>query len=143
MHSKFKKIISLILVITILAAIPVYAAAAEARASAYFSSYSAYISTSGSGKIDVNFNVVGTGTMTKIGSSVVQIFKADGTRVASCSFALNAYSYIMGYNTFSHSASVPYAGVSGQRYYAIVTFFAKDSKGSDTLNYTTSTVTAK
>jgi len=127
MHSKFKKIISLILVITILAAIPVYAAAAEARASAYFSSYSAYISTSGSGKINVNFNVVGTGTMTKIGSSVVQIFKADGTRVASCSFALNAYSYIMGYNTF----------------YAIVTFFAKDSKGSDTLNYTTSTVTAK
>ena len=46
-------------------------------------------------------------------------------------------------NTAFHSDSVPYAGVAGQKYYAVVIFFAKNSSGSDTRSYTTSITTAK
>ena len=46
-------------------------------------------------------------------------------------------------DTAFHSDSVPYAGVAGQKYYAVVIFFAKNSSGSDTRSYTTSITTAK
>lgn len=128
--------------IVFLVSAPVYALAAEARASAYLSGYGASIVTSSNGKINIEFRVVGTGTMTQIGASTVYIYK-NGTRIATRSYTAEGNEYMMGHNTYIHSGSVPYYGVAGQKYYAVVTFYAKNSKGSDTRTYTTSTVTAK
>ena len=142
MSKRIKKTISVILVIVFLVGAPVYAMAAEARASSYFSSYSASITASDNGKMNINFRVVGTGTMTKLGVSTVYIYK-NGTRIATRSYTADGNEYMMGSNTAYHSGSVPYVGVAGQKYYAVVTFYAKNSKGSDTRTYTTSTITAK
>lgn len=143
MSKRILKLISVILVIVFLVGAPVYALAAEARASAWLSGYGASVVASGNGKIKVEFTVVGTGTMAKLGASIIYIYKSDGTRIATISHATEGNEYMMGYNTAFHSGSVPYSGVAGQKYYAVVTFYAKNSSGSDYRNYTTSITTAK
>lgn len=143
MNKRILRSISIILVIVFLVSAPVYAFADEARASAWFTGYGASVVASGNGKINVEFTVVGTGTMTKLGASLIYIYKSDGTRIATISHATKGNEYMMKSNTAFHSDSVPYAGVAGQKYYAVVIFFAKNSSGSDTRSYTTSITTAK
>lgn len=142
MSKRILRSISVILVIVFLVSAPVQALAAEARASAWLSGYGASVVASGNGKINVEFRVVGTGTMTKLGASLIYIYKSDGTRVATISAATKGNEYMMKSNTAFHSGSVPYSGVAGQKYYAVVTFFAKNSSGSDTRSYTTAYKTA-
>ena len=121
---------------------PIQALAAEARASAWFTGYGASIVAAGNGKIKIEFTVVGTGTMTKLGASTIYIYKSNGAFVKTISYTTSGNVYMMGYNTAYHSGSVPYSGVAGQKYYAVVTFFAKNSSGSDTRSYTTAYKTA-
>ncbi len=143
MSKRILKLISVILVIVFLTGAPVYAFAAEARASAWFSGYGASVVASGNGKINIEFTVVGTGTMTMLGASTIYIYKSDGTFIKTISHTADGNDYMMGHNTAYHSGSVPYSGVAGQKYYAVVNFFAKNSSGSDTRSYTTSITTAK
>lgn len=143
MSKRILRSISVILVIVFLVSTPVNAMAAEARASAWLSGYGASIVAAGNGKIKIEFTVVGTGTMTKLGASTIDIYKSNGTFVKTISYTASGNGYMMGYNTAYHSGSVPYSGTAGQNYYAIVTFFAKDSSGSDNRSYKTSTTTAK
>ena len=142
MSKRILRSISIILVSVFLVSAPVHAFAAEARASAWLSGYSSSIEASGNGILNIKFRVVGTGTMTKLGASLIYIYKSDGTRVATISHATKGNEYMMGFNTAYHSGSVPYSGVAGQKYYAVVTFFAKNSSGSDTRSYTTAYKTA-
>lgn len=142
MSKRILRSISVILVIVFLVSTPVHAMAAEARASAWFTGYGASIVASGNGKINVEFRVVGTGTMTMLGVSYIHIYKSDGTRVAKILSSTKGNEYMMKSNTAFHTGSVPYSGVAGQKYYAVVTFFAKNSSGSDTRSYTTAYKTA-
>lgn len=142
MSKRILRSISVILVIVFLVSAPVHAMAAEARASAWFTGYGASIVASGNGKINIEFRVVGTGTMTKLGASTIDIYKSNGTFVKTISYTASGNGYMMGYNTAFHSGSVPYSGVAGQKYYAVVNFYAKNSSGSDTRSYTTGYKTA-
>lgn len=142
MSKRILRSISIILVIVFLVSAPVHAFAAEARASAWFTGYGASIVASGNGKINIEFRVVGTGTMTKLGASTIDIYKSNGAFVKTISYTTSGNGYMMGYNTAYHSGSVPYSGVAGQKYYAVVTFFAKNSSGSDSRSYTTGYKTA-
>ena len=142
MSKRILRSISVILMIVFLVSAPVHAMAAEARASAWLSGYGASIVAAGNGKIKIEFSVVGTGTMTKLGASTIDIYKSNGTFVKTISYTASGNGYMMGYNTAYHSGSVPYSGVAGQKYYAVVTFYARDSSGSDTRSYTTAYKTA-
>ena len=142
MSKRILRSISVILVIVFLVSAPVHAMAAEARASAWFTGYGASIVASGNGKINIEFRGVGTGTMTKLGASTIDIYKSNGTFVKTISYTASGNGYMMGYNTAFHSGSVPYSGVAGQKYYAVVNFYAKNSSGSDTRSYTTGYKTA-
>lgn len=143
MSKKLLRSISITLVIVFLISAPVHAFAAEARASAWLSGYSASLVASGDGIITIKFRVVGTGTMTKLGASTIDIYKSNGTFVKTISYTASGNGYMMGYNTAYHSGSVPYSGTAGQKYYAVVTFYARDNSGSDDRSYKTSTTTAK
>lgn len=142
MSKRILRSISIILVSVFLISAPVHAFAAEARASAWLSGYSASIEASGNGIITIKFRVVGTGTMAKLGVSTIDIYKSNGTFVKTISYTASGNGYMMGYNTAYHSGSVPYSGVAGQKYYAVVTFYARDSSGSDYRSYTTGYKTA-
>lgn len=142
MSKRLLRSISVILVIVFLISAPVQALAAEARASAWFTGYGASIVAAGNGKIKIEFTVVGTGTMTKLGASTIDIYKSNGAFVKTISYTTSGNGYMMGYNTAYHSGSVPYSGVAGQKYYAVVNFYAKNSSGSDYRSYTTAYKTA-
>lgn len=140
MHKKAIRTVAVIVILIMILSTASFAVAP--RASRYIISKSASVIPTGSGNLTIEFSVTGSGTMTKIGASVVEVYKEDGTLIKTYSYTNPSYANMMGYNTFQYSSNVTYSGVSGQRYYAIVTFFAKNSNGSDSKTYTTSTVTA-
>lgn len=115
--------------------------AAEPRASSYIISKSASITAQGGGTIKITFTITATGTMTKLGAQTIDLYDSDGY-VCTFRYTNSNYSNMMGYNDFYHNSYVTYNGVSGETYYAIVSFYAGNSSGGDTRTYTTYSCTA-
>lgn len=115
--------------------------AAEPRASSYIISRSAYISAQGGGDIKIIFTITATGDMTMLGAQTIDLYNSDGY-VCTFRYTNSNYSHMMGYNDYYYSNSVSYDGVSGETYYAVVSFYAGNSSGSDAKLYTTYSVTA-
>lgn len=88
------------------------------------------IAALGNGKIEVDFAVTATGKMPDVGAMFVDIYNESGKYVKTFWYTDPDYSYMMGHNKVSQTASVFYQGVSGQCYYAIVTFYAGNLNGS-------------
>lgn len=107
----------------------------EPQASNYI--HSTYASTTNNGgSVTVRFNTVGTGTMNSIGAQRIVIKNSSGSTVQS--FYYYTTTGMMGYNTFAHGGSVTWTGGSATaKYYAVVTFYAANSSGSDTATYVT------
>ena len=105
---------------------------------AYIRSIGATVSKSGD-TLYVTFTVKGTGPMTSIGASCVQIYTAGGTPVKT--FWSSSNPSMLGSNCTVHTSSVSYDGTDGTSYYAVVTGYASNSSGSSTETYTTSTIT--
>ncbi len=118
-----------------------FAFAAEPRASAYISAKSAYISAQGGGSIKITFSITATGTMTMLGAQTIDLYDSDGY-VTTFRYTNPNYSNMMAYGDFYHNSSVTYDGVSGETYYAVVSFYAGNSSGSDAKLYTTYSCTA-
>lgn len=139
MKSNSTRLIALIL---ILSAFFTYEAAAtyvppdSPDASAYISSYSAIVLNGGSGKLKVEFSVYGTNTMTKIGATVIRLYKSNGTYVTSVWYTDSGRSGMMGSNKAYHFDTET-INVSPGSYYAKVTVYAKNASGSDDIVVTT------
>lgn len=112
----------------------------EINASYYIADRYAACSATGNGKVKVAFDLFGTGVMSMIGATTINVYKSNGTCVAT--YTYYNYSSMMGYNKEYHSSSITYYGTSGQSYYATVTVYARNSTGSDSRTITTNTVTA-
>ena len=138
--------IRLISILLILSALFSFGAAAayippdSPDASAYISSYSVRIINGGSGKLKVDFDITGTGTMTKIGASCIKIYKSNGDYVATIWHTDSGRGGMMGSNKIYHSDVETYTVTPGS-YYVIITFYAKNSSGSDARSVTTGTKT--
>lgn len=135
-------LISAISFILICALFISFAFAATLRASKYISSYNAVISPAGGGDITVECSVVGTGQMKTLGIQSVKIYNVNGRNVATYSYTMPGYEYLMGSDTGFKAASVTHSGISGRSYYAVITFYASDGSGSDSKSYSTITITA-
>ena len=105
-------------------------------ASAYISSYSVSIINGGSGKLKVDFDVTGTGVMTKIGATSIAIYKCNGTYVGTIRYTDSGRSGMMGNNDYYHSDVETYNVTPGS-YYVVVTVYAKNSSGFDAISVTT------
>lgn len=105
-------------------------------ASAYISSYSVSLINGGSGQLKVDFDVTGTGTMTKIGSTCIVIYTSSGTRVATIRPTDPGRSGMLGSYTIYHSDVETYIVTPGT-YYVKVSIYAKNSSGSDEIIVTT------
>ena len=105
-------------------------------ASYYIAAYSASVSNGGNGKIKVTFSITGTGIMTDLGASAIAIYKSNGTYVTTIYYFDSGRSGMMGSNKAYHSDTESiYVGAGS--YYAVVTFYAGNSSGSDAQNYQT------
>ena len=131
---KFLKSFSICLIIITMISTTAFAAApndpVDPQSNSYIWTTTVGIAALGSGKIEVDFSVTATGLMPDVGATRVAIYKADGTRVASYWYTDSGYGYMIGHNRVSQTASVTYQGVSGQRYYANVTFYAGNLNGA-------------
>lgn len=139
MNHKAFRIIAFILVLTALlsiSAFAVYNPPDSPDASAYISSYSVSIINGGSGKLKVDFDVTGTGTMTKIGATCITIYKCNGTYVGTIWNTDSGRSGMLGSNTIYHSDVETYTVTPGS-YYVRVSIYARNSSGSDEIIVTT------
>ena len=137
-YIKSKRILASLMIIMLLAylIVPI----ASARASYYISAYSAGITAGSNGNITVSFSITGTGTMTEIGSTRIEIHE-NGRHVGT--FVHTSTPTMMGSNKALHGSTVTYKGVAGRSYYAIVTYKSANSTGWDNRALQTTTITAK
>ena len=140
MFRKGTRIISIVLILCALFSLGVAAAYIppdSPDASAYINSYSVRILNGGNGKLKVDFDITGTGVMTKIGASCIKIYKSTGAHVATIWHTDSGRSGMMGSNDYYHSDVETYTVTPGS-YYVIITFYAKNSSGSDAISAQTS-----
>ena len=141
--SVFVRLIALLLVFSFL--VPVYAQAAETesvqpRASAYLSTYGAYVYLPGNGEVQVYFNVTGTDDMDELGALSIAIYESTDSEnwTWKKTFKHNTTSGMLSYNDDFHTGHVTYNGVVGRYYKALVCIWGgKDGQG-DTRYFWTS-----
>jgi len=90
-------VLALILSIAILPA----ALVAEARASEYINSTYASITATGNGNLKIGFSITGTGTMTSIGATRIDVKNSSGTTVKIFYSSNPSYANMMGGVPFS------------------------------------------
>lgn len=131
---KFIKSFSICLIIIAMISTTVFAAApndpVDPQSNSYVFKTTVGIAPLGNGKIEIDFSVTATGKMPDVGATWVTIYNESGKSVANYRYTDPGYAYMIGHNSAKHTASVFYQGVSGQRYYAIVTFYAGNLNGS-------------
>lgn len=113
---------------------------AATMADPYISSMSGTITSEGNGKIKITFSVRAKNTMSTLGVDSIEIYKSDGSYVNT--LYSSSYPNMLTTNARSYSSNVSYNGISGQNYYAIITFYASTGGGSSSPTYTTSVCTA-
>lgn len=136
---KTTRVICLVLALIMLSTSATFAI--ETRASLYISQV--ITSITGDNGITVAFVVIGTGKMTDIGATRIEIKNSSGLTVATYRYTDIGYSHLMGHNTTSYSSSVTYEdAVPGNDYYAVIYVKAGNSSGSDSDSYNTVLATA-
>lgn len=132
---KLVRVICMVLVCSLLFAVPAQAAsAAEPRASAFFSSYGTDLYKTSSTSFQIWFDVVSNiDAMDVLGVSEIILYRsADGQSWQEIKmYSMNAYANMVAENTESHDGYVPYNfATSGYYYRAYITFYAKKGNGT-------------
>ena len=110
-------------------------------ASAYIAEYSAKVINGGSGVLKVSFDVTATATMADLGATAISIYKSNGTYVTTMWWFDSGRSGMMGTNRIYHG-DMESLYVGAGSYYAVVTFYARNSSGgAGTKTYQTGTRT--
>ena len=128
----FLRSLCLILVISIILAVPVFATKeATPWASNYFVYYSTYLYRTTGTEFEIWFDVVGRNIMTELGvNSIILQESSDGENWTSIkTYTPEDYPQMICENTGSHADCVSYTGRPGYDYRAYVTFYAKNSSG--------------
>lgn len=105
---------------------------AQPYASAYLSTYAAYIYLPGTGEVRVYFDVAGTRYMDELGVLFIDIYESEDQTSWKCikTFNHDSTSGMLSYNDDYHSGYVSYNGVAGRYYKAYVCVWGgKDGQG--------------
>lgn len=129
---RFTQIVCLVLMFSVLLAVPVYAEDVTPRASNYFGNHSVYLSEISSTQFRVYFNVTAVAAMEELGASVITVQRStDRTNWENVkTYTKEAYTNLIGKNTGNHSGYVTYTRTSGYYYRAYIRFYAKNSSGT-------------
>ena len=134
---------ALILVIVLLIPVIGNAAATEVihpRASAYLTSYGAYVYLPGDGEVRVYFNVTSTDDMDELGALSIAIYEStDGVNWTwKDTFMHDQTPGMLSYNDDYHSGYVSYNGIVGRYYRAYVCIWGGKDGDGDTRYFWTS-----
>lgn len=143
-----KKFVKIIAVVLIVVSVLCTSVSAMQYTNAYISSGSAYIHKWAAGDISVECTVVGTGIMDTIGAKMVLVYKALGAErdigrdELVAKYWYEDYSSMMTTDDFVYHQSIRLKVEPGQRYYALVIFYATLDGGGDDMAYSTKIVDA-
>lgn len=130
---KLVRLICVILVCSLVLAVPAQAAAENARASIFFGSYGTDLYKTSSTSFDIIFDVTANvATMDVLGVSEILLYESTDQQSwrQIKMYSMNAYAVMVDYNTTYHGGYVSYNfATPGYYYTAYVTFYAKDSRG--------------
>ena len=140
--SSVVRIVSLLMVIALI--LPVSAMATEPRSSLYLHSYSAYIYPAGWGKVQVWFDVDGTGYMDEIGALEIYLYESKDNENWTWvkTFEHQDYTDMLEYNDYMYMSHVEYNGTIGRYYKAYVCVWAGKDGDGDTRYFWTPAVKA-
>jgi len=125
-----KRVLSLVLILSLLAAALCLPAAA--RSSDYISRSDALIAKSGTNSISIKTTTGSGSSMTSIG--VIEQ-SANGTSWTPVRTYSSRYTAAMlGHNVMTHTYTQTYTGPVNYSYRALVTFYAADKNGSDSFS---------
>lgn len=121
---RFVQIVCLLLVLSVVLAIPVFAAE---QASDFFVSHSCYLWEVSDSEFQVWFNVTAVGGMDVLGASEIHVEESsDGVNWSTVA----SYYDLYGYNKSHYGTCVTYSNVTSGNYYrAEVTFYAENDEG--------------
>lgn len=129
---RFLKSICVILVVSILLAVPVSAEGeASTYASSFFIDYSTYLYRVSGYRFEIWFEVAARNVMEELGVSEIKLQRsADGENWSTViTYTPAGNPQMLCENEGFHADCVYYAGTSGYEYRAFVTFYAKNSTG--------------
>ena len=132
---KLLKLCSICLIIIAMINTTAFAAApndpADPQSNSYILKTKVTIVALGNGVIEVDCGVTGMGRMEKIGILSIDFYQ-EGVKapLESHFYTEPGYEYLMDYNSGSHTVGVPFQCEPGERYYAIVYFYASKGNGS-------------
>ncbi len=113
------------------------------RASEYFDKLDVWVESVGSGTIRIYADIKATRQMSRIGMDEIEIqCLSSGKWRTVDTISGTTRNGMLESNTSSYSGSYEYDGSSGKTYRAIVTAYAKNGSGSDSVSVTTNAVTA-
>ena len=136
------KIIAITLIVAFV--FPLNAMAIETRASDYLTAYSAYIYPAGWGKVQVWFDVDGTGYMDEIGALEIYLYESKDNENWTWvkTFEHQDYTDMLEYNDYTYMSHVEYNGTIGRYYKAYVCVWAGKNGDGDTRYFWTPAVKA-
>lgn len=139
-----KRVITSVSVLLLLASLLMVNASATTYASDQIQDGWVVAEATAGGEIAVEFQVDGTGKMLKLGASVMTLYeKRGGTWYPIETVSASEDSDMVRSQAFSHCNTTYFSGIPGRQYYASVTVFATDARGTDYRTYTSNTVTAR
>lgn len=140
MHTKYTgatRLIAVFLAFVLIMPIGVQAATPESVvpcASYYLDAYNTYICAMGSGKIQIWYEVMGTGDMDEIGVLKIMLYESSDNVnwTWKKTFLHESYSSMLAEDDFYHSSYVSYNGTAGKYYKAYVCIWAGKNGSGDT-----------
>lgn len=142
-----KRFLSLLCVVFLLVSLPtaVYAVNVGARASDYFGYTSVRAYAQSGGKILFEVDINATHIMQEVGASDIYVYEQqdDGSWDNVYTFTMDEHPYLIETNTAGAYVDATYQGTVGNKYFATVALYAKDSAGAECLYDDTPVVTAK
>ena len=103
-------------------------------ASRYLSSYNTYICDMGNGRMEIWYDVMGTGDMDEIGVLSIYLYESSDNSTWTWveTFQHENYSSMLAYDDWSHTSYVSYQGTAGKYYKAYVCIWAGKNGSGDT-----------
>lgn len=113
------------------------------RSSEYLKKYQARIQSAGNGTITIYADIEATGPMTQIGMDEIEVqcLSSGKWDTVDTIFGTTRNGMLKS-NASSYSGSYKYRGLSGKTYRAIVTAYAQNRSGFDSVSMTTNSVAA-
>lgn len=106
---------------------------AQPYASDYIISYNAYIYTIGGGDLQICFTAVGDTDMDELGALHIILYESTDQSIwtQAKTFTPTNYPAMLAENDWLHTSYVPYDGVAGRYYKALIRIWASKDGGGD------------